>query len=76
MRLLKFTGSGELSVFKFVDNNILPSAVLSHTWGLKHEEVAFKNLKKDGGKRKFGTSGYNKIQFCGKQAACYSILYF
>lgn len=76
MRLLKFTTGGKLSYAKFVDDNVPPYAVLSHTWGPEDEEVTFKDLEEDAGKSKFGSTGYNKIQFCGKQAACHGIAYF
>ena len=76
MRLLKFTSCGEISYTEFGDDNVPPYAVLSHTWGPEDEEVTFKDLEEDAGKSKFGSTGYNKIQFCGKQAACHGIAYF
>ena len=76
MRLLKFTSRGELSYAEFVDDNVPPYAVLSHTWDREDEEVTFKDLKEDAGKSKFGSTGYKKIQFCGEQAACHGIAYF
>ena len=45
----------------------------SHTPGVEDEEVTFKDLEEDAGQRKFGSTGYNKIQFCGKQAAKHDI---
>jgi hypothetical protein len=76
MRLLKSTDRGELSLAEFVDDNIPPYAILSHTWGPEDEEVTFKDLMEDAGASKFGCTGYNKIQFCGKQAASHGIPYF
>jgi hypothetical protein len=61
MRLLQFTSRGELSYAEFVDDNIPPYAILSHTWGPEDEEVTFKDLVEDAGRRNFGSTGYNKI---------------
>src|ERR1700722_15908795 len=66
MRLLKLKDDGEFSLIEFVGNNIPRYAILSHTWGADDEEVTFKDLMEGTGK---GKAGYEKIRFCGKQAA-------
>ncbi|OCK72917.1 HET-domain-containing protein [Lepidopterella palustris CBS 459.81] len=76
MRLLEFTNGGELCFAEFVGDSIPSYAILSHTWGPEDEEVTYKDLMKDAGKSKVGSTGYNKIQFCGKQAASHGIPYF
>ncbi|KAF2233361.1 HET-domain-containing protein, partial [Viridothelium virens] len=48
------------------DNEIPPYAVLSHTWGDPKDEVNFKDMVEGTGRHK---AGYEKIVFCGKQAA-------
>ena len=65
MRLLKLK-DGEFSLVEFVGDNIPRYAILSHTWGADGEEVTFKDLVEGTGKDK---AGYEKIRFCGKQAA-------
>jgi hypothetical protein len=71
MRLLKDEGHGNLILVEKHDNEIPPYAVLSHTWGA--EEVTFKDLMEDTGKNK---AGYEKIEFCRKQAVRDGLLYF
>jgi hypothetical protein len=66
MRLLRLVANGEFSLVEFFGQNIPRYAILSHTWGADNEEVTFKDLENGAGK---GKSGYNKIRFCGKQAA-------
>jgi hypothetical protein len=76
MRLLRLTDHGELVHEEFDDNDIPPYAILSHTWGADSEEISFKDLVRDAGKSKVGSTGYNKIMFCAKQAAFHGIPYF
>ena len=66
MRLLQLKDDGELSPIESSGGNIPRYAILLHTWGVDDEEVTFKDLVKGIGKNK---AGYNKILFCGKQAA-------
>jgi Heterokaryon incompatibility protein (HET) len=66
MRLLKDTGHGDLSLVEYDDDTIPRYAILSHTWGADGEEVTFKDLAEGTGKNK---TGYDKIEFCRKQAA-------
>lgn len=66
MRLLEFNNHGEVSLTKYLFNDIPPYAILSHTWGEDDEEITFQDLTQGVGKKK---AGYGKIRFCGKQAA-------
>jgi hypothetical protein len=66
MRLLRLEDEGEFSLVDIVGKNVLPYAILSHTWGADDEEVTYKDLVDGTGKSK---AGYDKIRFCGKQAA-------
>jgi len=73
MRLLKLKDDGELSLIEFIGDKIPGYAILSHTWGADGEEVTFKDLMKGTGKSK---AGYQKIRFCGEQAATDGLQYF
>jgi hypothetical protein len=66
MRLLQLEADGKVSLVEFFGQNIPRYAILSHTWGADDEEVTFRDLVDGAGQNK---SGYNKISFCGKQAA-------
>jgi hypothetical protein len=71
MRLLYFDSSGRLTSADFSRKTIPPYAILSHTWG--DDEFLFEDLVNGTGESK---AGYEKIMFCGKQAACDSLQYF
>ena len=73
MRLLQLEDNSEFSLVEFVGKNIPRYAVLSHTWGADDEEATFKDLVDGVGKSK---SGYDKIRFCGKQAAKDDLQFF
>ncbi|KAF2681103.1 hypothetical protein K458DRAFT_310374 [Lentithecium fluviatile CBS 122367] len=73
MRLLRRSDTGELSLTQFPDEAIPPYAILSHTWGADGEEVTFDDLTNGTGKDKLG---YEKIRFCGEQAALDDLEYF
>ncbi|KAH8598497.1 heterokaryon incompatibility protein-domain-containing protein [Bisporella sp. PMI_857] len=74
MHLLELKDDGEFSLTGgIVDDNTPQYAILSHTWGNDEEEVTFEDLKKGRGKSK---DGYEKIQFCGEQAARDGLRYF
>lgn len=60
-----------LSLVEKHDGAIPQYTILSHTWGA--EEVTFKDLIKGTGKDK---AGYEKIEFCRKQAASDGLLHF
>ena len=65
MRLLEILPNGDFHLIeKSFDKAIPPYAILSHTWG--SEEVTFEDMVKDSGRSKIG---YEKIKFCGEQAA-------
>ncbi|KAF2181417.1 kinesin light chain 3 [Zopfia rhizophila CBS 207.26] len=64
MRLLHFNHSGRLGVTDFRGKTIPPYAVLSHRWG--DFEVSFEDVERGIYKEK---DGYQKIEFCAKQAA-------
>ncbi|KAF2840255.1 HET-domain-containing protein [Patellaria atrata CBS 101060] len=65
MRLLR-VNDDELTPVEFSGTPIHQYAILSHTWGDDNEEVTFRDLVEGTGRTK---AGYNKIQFCGAQAA-------
>lgn len=66
MRLLERKDNGEFSLTKVLTNNIPAYSILSHTWGDDDQEVSLKDLTEGSGKSK---AGYQKIRFCGAQAA-------
>ena len=66
MRLLRRSDTGDFSLTQFCDEAIPSYAILSHTWGADTEEVTFDDLINGTGKDK---PGYEKIRFCGEQAA-------
>jgi hypothetical protein len=71
MRLLYIDSSGRLTSKDFSRKTIPPYAILSHTWG--DDEFFFEDLVNGTGKRK---AGYEKILFCGEQAARDHLQYF
>ena len=74
MRLLERDSAGEFSLTKdLVGDNIPTYAILSHTWGADGDEVTFKDLIGGTSKSK---PGYDKIRFCGEQAARDGLRYF
>ena len=73
MRLLELKDGGEFGLVEFFSPEIPRYAILSHTWGTDGEEVTFKDIRKGTGKSK---AGYQKIHFCGKQAAADGLQYF
>ncbi|KAF2706267.1 HET-domain-containing protein, partial [Pleomassaria siparia CBS 279.74] len=73
MRLLKLEDEDQLTLVEYIGDNIPKYAILSHTWGPDSEEVSFQDLKNDTCRHKIG---YNKIRFCGQQAAKDNLQYF
>lgn len=73
MHLLEYNKDGELIITSFDDDKLPPYAILSHRWGEEAEEVSFEDIAGNAGKDK---SGYQKIQFCGKQAKRDNLQYF
>ena len=72
MRLLEVTGPGEFSLIQVNNYKTLSYAILSHTW-TKDQEVTFQEIVSGAGRSK---SGYEKIKFCGEQAAKDNLQYF
>jgi hypothetical protein len=66
MRLLRIEHGGNFNQVEFVGQDIPRYAILSHTWGADADEVTFEDLQNGAGR---GKPGYNKISFCGTQAA-------
>jgi hypothetical protein len=76
MRLLQFDQSRGFCLTEDLSEEELssyPYAILSHTWGKDDEEVSFANLTQGLGHTKVG---YDKLRFCGKQAAHDGLHYF
>jgi len=73
MRLLHRKNDEEFSIAEFSGKNIPPYAILSHTWGADNEEVTFRDVVEGSGSSK---AGYQKIRFCGEQAARDDLRYF
>jgi Heterokaryon incompatibility protein (HET) len=73
MRLLQLEDDGEFSLVEYVGKNAPRYAILSHTWGVDHEEVTFRDLTEGTGKNK---AGYRKLTFCAKQAAHDGLQFF
>jgi hypothetical protein len=71
MRLLKVDASNNISLSDHFLAAIPPYAILSHTWG--PEEVTYDDIRADTGSNK---RGYQKILFCGQQAARDGLQYF
>jgi hypothetical protein len=72
MRLLELLPNGDFHLTeKFLLDAIPPYAILSHTWG--SQEVTYEDMVKDSVKSK---AGYEKIKFCGEQAARDGLQYF
>ncbi|KAF2834451.1 kinesin light chain 3 [Patellaria atrata CBS 101060] len=71
MRLLHFNYSRRLILTDFGRKSIPPYAILSHRW--RDDEVLFEDLGSDTYKEK---GGFQKIEFCAKQAAQDQLQYF
>jgi hypothetical protein len=76
MRLLKRSSDDDFTLISVSDDNPPPYAILSHTWittPTESHEVTYNELV--AGIRK-DKAGYEKIRFCGEQAAADSLTYF
>jgi hypothetical protein len=74
MRLLEVLPNGDFRLTrKLLDDAIPQYAILSHTWGDDGQEVTFEDMVENSGQ---GKAGYEKIKFCGKQAARDGLGYF
>lgn len=72
MRLLKLLPDDTLELASFSNDSPPPYAILSHTW-TEGQEVTYQELKDGRGEAK---TGFDKIRFCGKQAAADGLQYF
>ncbi|EPE34697.1 hypothetical protein GLAREA_10391 [Glarea lozoyensis ATCC 20868] len=73
MRLIEFNDGGDFSLTHDFIDDVPRYAILSHTWGKDTEEVTYRDLMGGTGKDKVG---YDKIRFCGEQAARDNLQYF
>ncbi|KAF2258230.1 heterokaryon incompatibility, partial [Lojkania enalia] len=76
MRLLERQSDGGFRLTDdILDKDIsrYPYAILSHRWGQASEEVTFEDMIHGSGREK---AGYEKIRFCGEQAAMDGLKYF
>ncbi|KFY46562.1 hypothetical protein V494_00422 [Pseudogymnoascus sp. VKM F-4513 (FW-928)] len=71
-RFLKVNVDGSFSLTSFANKDIPSYAILSHTW-VDGQEVTYKDLISGAGKSQ---TGYEKIKFCGEQAAKDGLQYF
>jgi hypothetical protein len=74
MRLLQAISDNDFSLIEYFDD-IPAYAILSHTWGVDHEEVTFKDIYKGKGKGRI-KPGYEKLRFCAAQAARDGLKFF
>jgi hypothetical protein len=76
MRLLELQDDGQLSLTKDLSDDATPPyGILSHTWGEDEQEVTFIDVTDNTTVLK-EKAGYQKIEFCGKQAASDGLQYF
>jgi hypothetical protein len=73
MQLLKIDAGGDFNLDELNSGATQPYAILLHVWGKNDEEVTFRDLVDNTGKQKVG---YDKIDFCAKQAKEDGIEYF
>jgi WD40 repeat protein len=74
MRLLELQPNGNICLTRnFLESAIPRYAILSHTWGDEKEEVTFQDMVKGADQ---GKPGFEKIKFCGEQAARDELQYF
>ncbi|KAI1306571.1 vegetative incompatibility protein HET-E-1 [Xylaria venustula] len=76
MRLLQLGVNDRLTFTKYLFPHEISQyeyAILSHTWGPDEEEVTFRDVTEGTGLKK---KGYQKILFCGRQAAADNLGYF
>lgn len=73
MRFLRLEENGEFSLAQFFGVETPPYAILSHTWGTDDEEPTYQEQLNGTWTSK---AGYEKIRFCGQQAAKNGLQYF
>jgi hypothetical protein len=74
MRLLRGKGLEKLNLVEYQNKKLPPYAILLHTWLADSEKVSFKDITK--GIAQIKAKGYQKIEFCRKQAAGHSLKHF
>ena len=62
-----------MSLVEYDEEEVPHYAILSHTWGANDEEVTYKDFTEDTGG---GKAGWEKIEFCRKQAAIDNLQHF
>jgi hypothetical protein len=73
MRLLQLRDDDTFDLVEYFGKNVPPYAILSHTWGADHQELALRDLINGCGTDR---DGYQKLLFCGKQAAKDDLKFF
>ncbi|KAH8671374.1 hypothetical protein BX600DRAFT_411360 [Xylariales sp. PMI_506] len=73
MRLLRREEDGCIGLSDWPHSKAPPYAILSHTWGPPKDEVTYDDILKGTAS---GKKGYQKIEFCEKQAASDGLQYF
>jgi len=73
MRLLHIADDERLSLVEFIEDDIPPYAILSHTWGPDSEEVSYCDMIDGTGEQK---EGHRKIRYCAEQALKNNLRYF
>lgn len=73
MHLLSINPDGSFRQNTFIGSQIPRYAILSHTWEIDDQEVAYNDLRAGEGRHK---TGYRKIQFCAEQARRDGLQYF
>jgi energy-coupling factor transporter ATP-binding protein EcfA2 len=71
MRLLSLDSTGKLALTDFSGKTVPPYAILSHRW--TEDEVLFQDVRNNTYEKK---AGFQKIQFCAKQARENNLDYF
>jgi hypothetical protein len=75
IRLLQRDASGLFSLFEFEEDSQPRYAILSHTWGLKDDEVTYSDII--GNTNEYTRKkGFKKLEFCATQAASHEMEYF
>ncbi|KAI0412493.1 HET-domain-containing protein [Xylaria grammica] len=74
MRLLKLRDDGSFHPKWFSEDKVPPYAILSHTWGAGEDDEVTLNDLNDGTAN--NKRGFQKLQFCGKQAKSDNLHYF
>lgn len=68
MRLLERRANGAYVLDEFASDHVPSYAILSHTWGSDNDELTVQDLT-NGRVDLTAKAGYQKLRFCGDQAA-------